>query len=247
MKDGEFPDGARTLRAKIDMASPNIWMRDPAALPHPPRRPSSHRRQMVHLSDVRFRALPERLHRRHHAQHLHAGIRGASPALRLDSGKPRPAAPAAASIRIRPAQPRLHHHEQAQAHAARERKARHRLGRSAHAHHFAASAGAASPPKPCAHFAFNIGITKYNGLTDVAVLEHAIREDLNKRALRRLGRAAPHQGGHHQLSRRQGRGTGRRQQSRGRERRQARRFRSAANCTSSRTISWKCRRRNFSG
>lgn len=30
MKDGEFPDGARTLRAKIDMASPNLIMRDPA-------------------------------------------------------------------------------------------------------------------------------------------------------------------------------------------------------------------------
>jgi glutaminyl-tRNA synthetase len=29
MKDGEFPDGARTLRAKIDMASPNFNMRDP--------------------------------------------------------------------------------------------------------------------------------------------------------------------------------------------------------------------------
>lgn len=29
MKAGEFPDGARTLRAKIDMASPNITMRDP--------------------------------------------------------------------------------------------------------------------------------------------------------------------------------------------------------------------------
>jgi glutaminyl-tRNA synthetase len=29
MKDGEFPDGARTLRAKIDMASPNLNMRDP--------------------------------------------------------------------------------------------------------------------------------------------------------------------------------------------------------------------------
>src|SRR5690606_10335282 len=29
MKNGEFPDGARTLRAKIDMASPNIWLRDP--------------------------------------------------------------------------------------------------------------------------------------------------------------------------------------------------------------------------
>ena len=30
MKNGEFPDGAKTLRAKIDMASPNIVMRDPA-------------------------------------------------------------------------------------------------------------------------------------------------------------------------------------------------------------------------
>ncbi len=30
MKNGEFEDGSRTLRAKIDMASPNINMRDPA-------------------------------------------------------------------------------------------------------------------------------------------------------------------------------------------------------------------------
>ncbi|MEI6414833.1 MAG: glutamine--tRNA ligase/YqeY domain fusion protein [Pseudomonadota bacterium] len=30
MRVGEFPDGARTLRAKIDMASPNINLRDPA-------------------------------------------------------------------------------------------------------------------------------------------------------------------------------------------------------------------------
>ncbi|HEX2867814.1 MAG TPA: glutamine--tRNA ligase/YqeY domain fusion protein [Ignavibacteriales bacterium] len=29
MKQGEFPDGSRTLRAKIDMASPNLNMRDP--------------------------------------------------------------------------------------------------------------------------------------------------------------------------------------------------------------------------
>lgn len=29
MKAGEYPDGARTLRARIDMASPNINMRDP--------------------------------------------------------------------------------------------------------------------------------------------------------------------------------------------------------------------------
>lgn len=39
MKNGEFPDGSRTLRAKIDMSSPNINMRDPviyriAKIPH---------------------------------------------------------------------------------------------------------------------------------------------------------------------------------------------------------------------
>ena len=30
MRDGKFPDGSKTLRAKIDMASPNMNMRDPA-------------------------------------------------------------------------------------------------------------------------------------------------------------------------------------------------------------------------
>jgi glutaminyl-tRNA synthetase len=29
MRAGEFPDGKRTVRAKIDMASPNVWLRDP--------------------------------------------------------------------------------------------------------------------------------------------------------------------------------------------------------------------------
>ncbi len=29
MKAGEFPDGARSLRSKIDMTAPNMWLRDP--------------------------------------------------------------------------------------------------------------------------------------------------------------------------------------------------------------------------
>jgi glutaminyl-tRNA synthetase len=29
MKAGEFPDGTRTLRAKIDVNAPNVWLRDP--------------------------------------------------------------------------------------------------------------------------------------------------------------------------------------------------------------------------
>lgn len=40
-------------------------------------------------------------------------------------------------------------------------------------------------------FAYNIGITKYDGVTDVAVLEHAIRDELNKTALRRLAVLRP--------------------------------------------------------
>jgi len=40
-------------------------------------------------------------------------------------------------------------------------------------------------------FAYNIGITKYNGITDVSVLEFAIRDDLNKRSLRRLAVLRP--------------------------------------------------------
>ncbi len=46
-------------------------------------------------------------------------------------------------------------------------------------------------PEALRNFAYNIGITKYNGITDVAVLEFAIREDLNKRALRRLAVLRP--------------------------------------------------------
>jgi glutaminyl-tRNA synthetase len=46
-------------------------------------------------------------------------------------------------------------------------------------------------PQALRDFAYNIGITKYNALTDVAVLEYAIREDLNGRALRRLAVLRP--------------------------------------------------------
>jgi glutaminyl-tRNA synthetase len=46
-------------------------------------------------------------------------------------------------------------------------------------------------PQALRDFAYNIGITKYNAVTDVAVLEFAIREDLNKRAQRRLAVLRP--------------------------------------------------------
>src|SRR5204862_7805136 len=46
-------------------------------------------------------------------------------------------------------------------------------------------------PEGLRRFAYNIGVTKYNSVTDIAVFEHAVREDLNQRALRRLAVLRP--------------------------------------------------------
>ncbi len=132
MKAGEFPDGARVLRAKIDMASPNLNMRDP----------------------VMYRIL--------HATHHRTGdewciypmydyAHGQSDSIErithsmctLEFADHQPLYrwyieqlgifPSAAD-RVRPPQPHLHPAQQAQAAAAGAGEARQRLGRSAHAH-----------------------------------------------------------------------------------------------------------------
>ena len=67
MRDGKFADGSKTLRAKIDMASPNMNLRDPAIYRIVPRTPSPSGRQVVHLSAVRLRAPHSGRARGHHA------------------------------------------------------------------------------------------------------------------------------------------------------------------------------------
>ena len=86
---GEFENGEKVLRAKIDMASPNLMMRDPILYrvhkhPAPP-----HRRRLVHLPDVRLRALPVGLDRGHHPLAVHARVRRPPRALRLDPRRAR--------------------------------------------------------------------------------------------------------------------------------------------------------------
>ena len=83
MKAGELPDGACTLRAKIDMASAEHEDARSAALPDPPRAPPPHRRRVVHLPDVRLRASARGRDRGHHALDLHARVREQPRALRL--------------------------------------------------------------------------------------------------------------------------------------------------------------------
>ncbi len=74
MRSGEFPDGSRTLRAKIDMASPNLNMRDPVMYRILRRYASPDRRYMVHLSDVRLGTRPIRFDRKNHPFDLHSRV-----------------------------------------------------------------------------------------------------------------------------------------------------------------------------
>ena len=47
------------------------------------------------------------------------------------------------------------------------------------------------PARALRNFVIGLGVTKFDSLTDVAVYEHAIREDLNATALRRLAVLRP--------------------------------------------------------
>ena len=56
-----FPTARETLRAKIDMASPNLNLRDPVMYRILHADAPSHGRHVVHLSDVRFRPRRSRI------------------------------------------------------------------------------------------------------------------------------------------------------------------------------------------
>jgi glutaminyl-tRNA synthetase len=190
MKAGEFPDGTRTLRAKIDMAAPNVWLRDPV------------------------------LYRIRHTEHHHTGdawciypmydfahclsdyIEGITHSictlefevhrplydwileqLELPRARPRQLEFARLSLTYTVMSKRK------LLQLVNEKLVRGwddpRLPTLSGLRRRGVNASALRA------FAYHIGITKYNGLTDVAVLEHAIREDLNRHALRRLAVLRP--------------------------------------------------------
>ncbi len=190
MKNREFPDAARTLRAKIDMAAPNIWMRDPV------------------------------LYRIRHSEHHHTGntwciypmydfahclsdyIEGITHSIctlefevhrplydwileHLDLPRPLPRQYEFARLSLGYT-------------VMSKRKlmqlVTERLVNGWDDPRMPTISGLRRrgvTPQALRNFAYNIGITKYNALTDVAVLEYAIREDLNKNALRRLAVLRP--------------------------------------------------------
>jgi len=190
MKNGEFPDGARTLRARIDMASPNIWLRDPV------------------------------LYRIRHAQHHHTGnawciypmydfahclsdyIEGVTHSICTLEFEVHRALYDWLLQGLNLPRPLPHQYEFARLSLGYTVMSKRKLLQLVTDK---IVTGWNDPRMPTISglrrrgvtaqalrgFAYHIGVTKYNGLTDVAVLEHAIREDLNRQALRRLAVLRP--------------------------------------------------------
>jgi glutaminyl-tRNA synthetase len=190
MKNGEFPDGKRSLRAKIDVTSPNVWMRDPL------------------------------LYRIRHAEHHHTGpkwciypmydfahclsdyLEGITHSIcTLEFEVHRPLYDWILENLDLP-RPLPHQYEFARLSLGYTIMSKRKLMQLVNENLVSGWDDPRMPtisgirrrgvtPEALRSFAYNIGITKYNGITDVAVLEHAIREDLNKRALRRLAVLRP--------------------------------------------------------
>jgi len=190
MKAGEFPDGARVLRAKIQVDAANIWMRDPL------------------------------LYRIKHTDHHHTGakwciypmydfahclsdyIEGITHSIcTLEFEVHRPLYDWLLESLGLP-RPLPHQYEFARLSLTYTIMSKRKLMQLVDEHLVTGWDDPRLPtisgirrrgvtPEALRNFAYNIGITKYNGLTDVSVLEFAIREDLNKRAQRRLAVLRP--------------------------------------------------------
>ena len=184
MRAGEFADGEKTLRAKIDMASPNLHLRDPV------------------------------LYRIRHEEHHHAGdkwciypmydfthclsdsIEGISHSIcTLEFEVHRPLYDWALESLPVP-QPRPHQHEFARLNLTYTVMSKRKLIQLVQEGHVA---GWDDPrmwtiaglrrrgytPASIRNFCRNLGVTKYNSLSDITLLENSIREELNQTAERR--------------------------------------------------------------
>jgi glutaminyl-tRNA synthetase len=190
MKAGEFGEGARTLRAKIDMSAPNIWLRDPV------------------------------LYRIRHAEHHHTGnkwciypmydwahtlsdyIEGITHSVcTLEFEVHRPLYEwILQALELPPPQP--HQYEFARLNLTYMVMSKRKLiqlvdeklvsgwddPRMLTISGLRRRGVTASALRA---FAYNIGITKYPSMTDIAVLEHAVRNEFNRTAVRRLAVLKP--------------------------------------------------------
>ena len=190
MRAGEFPDGAKTLRAKIDMASSNIHMRDPAL--YRIRKVDHHRtgnKWCIYPMYDYAHCLSDAIERITHS------------ICTLEFEVHRPLYDWILEQLPVP-QPRPHQYEFARLNLGFTVMSKRKLLQLVEENIVSGWDDPRMPtvaglrrrgvtPAAIRHFCHRIGVTKYNGLTDVALLEHSVREDLNKNALRRLGVLRP--------------------------------------------------------
>ncbi len=190
MKAGEFPDGARTLRARIDMASPNVWMRDPILY--------RIRHAAHHHTGSQWRIYPMYDFAHCLSDYLE-GITHSICTLEFEVHRP---LYDWILENLNLPRPLPHQYEFARLSLTYTVMSKRKLLQLVNDGVVTGWDDPRMPtisglrrrgvtPEALRHFAYNIGITKYNGVTDMAVLDHAIREDLNKRALRRLAVLRP--------------------------------------------------------
>ena len=190
MRAGEFPDGAKTLRAKIDMASPNIHLRDPAL--YRIRKVDHHRTGgawCIYPMYDYAHCLSDSIERITHS------------ICTLEFEVHRPLYDWILEQLPLP-QPNPRQIEFARLNLSYTVMSKRKLLQLVQEGLVSGWDDPRMPtvaglrrrgctPESIRAFCRRIGVTKFNGLTDVALLEHSLREDLNKSALRVLAVLRP--------------------------------------------------------
>ena len=190
MRRGEFEDGSKTLRAKIDMASPNIHLRDPAL--YRIRKVTHHRTgdawaiypmyDFAHCLSDAIEGITHSLCTLEFEVHrpLYDWILE-----QLDLPRPLPRQIEFARLNL--------------GYTVMSKRKLLQLVQDGDVDGWddprmptlSGLRRRGVTPQAIRHFCQRIGLTKFNALTDIALLEHSIREDLNRCALRVMGVLRP--------------------------------------------------------
>ena len=190
MKAGEFPDGARTLRAKIDMSAPNVWLRDPVLY--------RIRHALHHRTGDKWCIYPM-YDWAHTLSDYIEGITHSVCTLEFEVHRPLYEWILDA---VEVPRPRPHQYEFARLNLTYTVMSKRKLiqlvndklvngwddPRMLTISGLRRRGVTASALRA---FAYNIGITKYPSMTDMAVLEHTMRNEFNRTAARRLAVLRP--------------------------------------------------------
>src|SRR6266568_4067655 len=190
MKAGEFPDGAHTLRAKIDVNAANVWLRDPVLYRI---RHASH-----HRTGDNWCIYPM-YDWAHTLSDYIEGITHSICTLEFEAHRPLYDWILDA---LEIPEPRPHQYEFARFNLTYSVMSKRKLIQLVNEKlvngwddprmlTISGLRRRGVTPTALRAFAYNIGITKYPGMTDMAVLEHTMRNEFNRTAARRLAVLRP--------------------------------------------------------